>query len=342
MHESQKSDRSESPGENLSTEVINDGALETAEDGPPSSSVPRESLTTNPSHQELADGAATQLEGSGSDVEDAEEDSLSFLVEDNDPDELDYGGYEYAIAHKSETAGVSSGQLTGAWTGACSYPDGSSDGIMKFSITTHDSDGAFEGSGTDALGDFVIVGVIQLSAVVFLHKYTTGGCTQWRYEGEITAENDEMTGCWGKPGEDESILSSTLIFANGGHIGSFRLSQRPIEYFQFRPRPEEFAENNARALWKYALNSVIHGVRVRNLSWEYIRDRRDQRLRFIELYTRRREMLGGWGEQLSYWEPLDSLEDEELDLLERTLNPADLRFYRSIARFYFRRETVHA
>jgi len=69
--------------------------------------------------------------------------------------------------------------------------------------------------------------------------------------------------------------------------------------------------------------------RNRKWSWEYFKERRDDRIRYIELFKKKKKD-----------EKLTPAEATEIDKLERKLTYEDLRFWRSLARNQLRKENV--
>ncbi|KAL1410608.1 Vacuolar protein sorting-associated protein 13 [Vanrija albida] len=117
-------------------------------------------------------------------------------------------------------------------------------------------------------------------------------------------------------------------------IDVFHFYRRTHQYYKYRPPEEEFKENPAKARWKYALNAISAEVHDRNRkwSWDYLKERRDQRIKYVDLYV----------QKLSLPEdtPLPPDEQEELDQLERELSFEDIRFFRSVARVQARRDAA--
>ncbi|KAL9128311.1 MAG: hypothetical protein Q9217_002989 [Psora testacea] len=77
-----------------------------------------------------------------------------------------------------------------------------------------------------------------------------------------------------------------------------------------------------------AVHSKIH-ERNRQWTWDYFRERRDDRIRYIELFKRKKKD-----------EKLSAGETEDLTNLEKKLSYEDLRFWRSLARNQLRKENV--
>ncbi|RAL67957.1 hypothetical protein DID88_008681 [Monilinia fructigena] len=103
------------------------------------------------------------------------------------------------------------------------------------------------------------------------------------------------------------------------------------EYKKFQPkgvRPKE----DPRAWFKFAGNAVLSKIHERNRrwSWAYFKERRDNRIRYIELFKKKKKQV----------EPLSVDETEELDKLEWKLDYEDMRFWRSLARNQLKKENV--
>ncbi|ESZ98798.1 putative Vacuolar protein sorting-associated protein 13 [Sclerotinia borealis F-4128] len=103
------------------------------------------------------------------------------------------------------------------------------------------------------------------------------------------------------------------------------------EYKKFQPkgvRPKE----DPRAWLKFAGNAILSKIHERNRrwSWAYFKERRDDRIRYIELFKKKKKQV----------EPLSADETDELDKLEWKLDYEDMRFWRSLARNQLKKENV--
>ncbi|KAL2005808.1 hypothetical protein VTN00DRAFT_10301 [Thermoascus crustaceus] len=112
-------------------------------------------------------------------------------------------------------------------------------------------------------------------------------------------------------------------------VDLFHYFIRHQEYKKFQPkcRPKE----DPRAWLKFAGQAVLSKIHDRNRrwSWDYIKERRDDRIAYINLFKKKKRE-----------EPLSPDEARELDRLERKLSYEDLRFWRSLARNQLRKENV--
>ena len=115
-------------------------------------------------------------------------------------------------------------------------------------------------------------------------------------------------------------------------VDLFHYFIRHQEYKKYQPKgvtPKE----DPRAWFQFAGNAVLSKIHERNRrwSWDYFRERRDDRRRYIELFKRRKQ-----GQQLS---PEDN---DDLNKLEWKLGYEDLRFWRSLARNQLKKENAEA
>ncbi|KAI9686492.1 MAG: hypothetical protein M1822_003503 [Bathelium mastoideum] len=112
-------------------------------------------------------------------------------------------------------------------------------------------------------------------------------------------------------------------------VDLFHYFLRHQEYKKYQPesRPKE----DPRAWLQFAGKAVLEKIHDRNRkwSWDYFRERRDDRRRYIELFKKKKKD-----------EKLDASESQEIDALERKLSYEDLRFWRSLARNQLRKENV--
>ncbi len=112
-------------------------------------------------------------------------------------------------------------------------------------------------------------------------------------------------------------------------VDLFHYFIRHQEYRKLQPksRPKE----DPRAWLRFAGQAVLDKIHDRNRrwSWEFFKERRDDRNRYMELFKKTKKE-----------EKLSPPEAEELDKLEHKLTYQDLRFWRSLARNQLRKENV--
>lgn len=113
-------------------------------------------------------------------------------------------------------------------------------------------------------------------------------------------------------------------------VDLFHYFMRHQEYKKLQPKgvtPKE----DPRAWLKFAGNAVLNKIHERNRrwSWGYFKERRDDRLCYIELFKKKKKA-----------EQMTPEETEELTKLEWKLTYEDLRFWRSLARNQLKKENV--
>jgi vacuolar protein sorting-associated protein 13A/C len=144
----------------------------------------------------------------------------------------------------------------------------------------------------------------------------------------------------GKP--DRPKLKAKLLFDELGFIidddqyrdalmliDLFHYFIRHLEYKKYQPKSKPSEDPNA---WlKFAGQAVLEKIHDRNKrwSWAYFKERRDDRIRYIELFKKKKKE-----------EKLTPDETSEIDKLEHKLTYEDLRFWRSLARNQLRKENV--
>lgn len=115
-------------------------------------------------------------------------------------------------------------------------------------------------------------------------------------------------------------------------VDLFHYFIRHQEYKKYQPKgvtPKE----DPRAWFKFAGEAVLRKIHDRNRrwSWEYFKERRDNRVRYIELFRKKKQN-----------QQLTPSENEDLNKLEWKLDYEDLRFWRSLARNQLKKENAAA
>ena len=115
-------------------------------------------------------------------------------------------------------------------------------------------------------------------------------------------------------------------------VDLFHYFIRHQEYKKYQPKGVTVKEDPL-AWFRFAGNAVLGKIQERNRrwTWDYMRQRRDDRLRYIEIFKKKKQ-----GHQLSP-EEIDDMND-----LEWRLTYEDLRFWRSLARNQLRKENAAA
>jgi vacuolar protein sorting-associated protein 13A/C len=115
-------------------------------------------------------------------------------------------------------------------------------------------------------------------------------------------------------------------------VDLFHYFIRHQEYKKYQPkgvRPKE----DPRAWLQFAGNAVLSKIHERNRrwSWDYFKERRDDRTRYIELFKKKKQN-----------QQLNAQENDDLNKLEWKLDYEDLRFWRSLARNQLQKENAEA
>ena len=244
--------------------------------------------------------------------------------------------------------------LLGAWSE--SYCGANQSGHpISFLITGHNEDGTFEGLGVDAdqYWGFTVVGTLNGVKITFT-KFSADNHQVLRYFGDLDAKTGTVIGKWGPLETDDEEMetdqeaTTVSIIGSGAQFnpednpneerllaakqgGRFTLVRRPIDYFLYRPSDAEFHENRPKALWKMVRNAAKQWYRSRHLTWDVLRERRDLRNRYVELFLKQ-EKVG----RLS-----DAFEITEWAKISRQTHPNDLHLWRAIARYKQRRSISH-
>ncbi|KAJ7785322.1 hypothetical protein DFH07DRAFT_976101 [Mycena maculata] len=143
------------------------------------------------------------------------------------------------------------------------------------------------------------------------------------YTGKWDATKNTLTGTFGSQ-ENPATHYSVFVF------------KRTVpEYMCFTPAPVELETNKARALWGFAIAAVRYGVRRDRWSWSFFKERRDHRLRYLELYIRSDAASTRFGQALT------DEEEVEFGRLQATFTTATNRFYHSLGEQQIRATIDH-
>ncbi len=144
----------------------------------------------------------------------------------------------------------------------------------------------------------------------------------------------------GKP--DKPKIKARLLFQELGFIldeDQYRdalmlvdLMHYFIRHHQYKKeQPEKSPKEDPRAWLKFAGTAVLDKIHDRNRkwTWDYFKERRDMRLKYIDLFKKKKKD-----------QKLTDQETKDLNDLEYQLSYEDLRFWRSLARSQLRKENV--
>ena len=137
-------------------------------------------------------------------------------------------------------------------------------------------------------------------------------------------------------------LRARLLFQELGFIldeEQYRDALMMVDLFHYFIRHQEYKKlqpkstpkEDPKAWLRFAFTAVHSRIQERNRKWTwgYLRERRDTRLRYIELFKKKKKE-----------EKMAAPESEELEKVERASTYEDLRFWRSLARNQLRKENV--
>lgn len=141
---------------------------------------------------------------------------------------------------------------------------------------------------------------------------------------------------------DKPKIRARLLFQELGFIldeEQYRDALMMVDLFHYFVRHQEYKKyqpaatpkEDPNAWLRFAFKSVHTKIHERNRkwTWDYIKERRDDRLRYIEIFKKKKKE-----------EKMNATETQELDTLERKSSYEDLRFWRSLARNQLRKENV--
>lgn len=140
-------------------------------------------------------------------------------------------------------------------------------------------------------------------------------------------------------------FKATLMFEEIGLVlddDQYRDALMMVDLFHYFIRHQEYKKlqpkgvtpkEDPKAWLQFAGNAVLNKIHERNRkwSWDYFRERRDDRRRYIELFKKNKQQ-----------QQFTTEENEDLDQLERKLGYEDLRFWRSLARNQLKKENAAA
>ncbi|ORY77300.1 vacuolar protein sorting-associated protein vps13 [Protomyces lactucae-debilis] len=111
-------------------------------------------------------------------------------------------------------------------------------------------------------------------------------------------------------------------------VDTFHFFLRHQEYRKYRPKAS--IKDDPRAWLKFGFDAVHRGIHERRKvwTWDHMRERRNQRKRYIELY------------KLKQTEKITVDDSSELKKLEEDLAYEDIRFYRSLAKNELKKENA--
>lgn len=147
----------------------------------------------------------------------------------------------------------------------------------------------------------------------------------------------DKSGKYDRPQMKARLLFDELGFVLDDHqyrdalmlVDLFHYFIRHQEYKRFQPKSS--VKEDPRAWLKFAGDAVLSKIHDRNRrwTWDYMKERRDDRLSYISLFKKRKRE-----------EAFTPEETKEMERLEWKLSYEDIRFWRSLARNQLRKENV--
>ncbi|KAL3428164.1 hypothetical protein PVAG01_01673 [Phlyctema vagabunda] len=145
---------------------------------------------------------------------------------------------------------------------------------------------------------------------------------------------------------DRPKLKSALFFDEIGLIlddDQYRDALMMVDYLHYFTRHQEYKKlqpkgvtpkEDPRAWLKFAGNAILNKIHERNRrwSWDYFKERRDDRIRYIELFKKKKKS--------DQADQLNPDETNELNALEWKLDYETMRFWRSLAKNQLKKENV--
>lgn len=141
------------------------------------------------------------------------------------------------------------------------------------------------------------------------------------------------------PSETMPKLKAAMLFDEIGFVldeDQYRDALMMVDLFHFYMRhqqykklqPKKSPKEAPREWFLFAGNAVLSQIHDRNRrwSWSYFKERRDDRIKYLELFKKRKK------------ETATPADTEELDTLEKKTSYEDLRFWRSLARNQLKKE----
>lgn len=141
---------------------------------------------------------------------------------------------------------------------------------------------------------------------------------------------------------DRPKIKARLLFEELGFVldeDQYRDALMLVDLFSYfirhqeykKDQPEKSPKEDPQAWLRFAGTAVLNKIHDRNRrwSWAYFKERRDDRIRYIELFKKKKKE-----------EKLTPDETKEIGDLEFRLSYEDLRFWRSLARNQLRKENV--
>ncbi|OSX57145.1 hypothetical protein POSPLADRAFT_1050210 [Postia placenta MAD-698-R-SB12] len=203
------------------------------------------------------------------------------------------------------------GSIIGPWTGFMVMND-EFPAQPTFHLNIHASSerGRFEASGIASDGAFFRgSGTVTFPSdsdgplYIFKMMFDRSCVSVWTLNGSLNDDGETLSGSWGYNSSDRR---NVFVFSR-----TRRAVETTVALFL------DIGLSRNRALWQFAISSVVERIRRQAAFWRSFKQQRFNRSRYIELMNRRR----GFGRHL------DSYEDRELERCLRSLSALEARTY---------------
>ena len=172
----------------------------------------------------------------------------------------------------------------------------------------------------------------------------TGGPISWQYILRPVSGTGKVKIC-SRPTHGEARYATNLDFEDFALVmddeqyatffslfNSFNLYLKSSKYRKFRPPIDSSPKKDPRTWFQYAAKCVLSDIHEKNFkwSWTYFKQRREDRIKYIELFAKYKKA------------PLSSDEQVALNNLNRKLTYGDIRLYRFLGEELLKKDKVAA
>lgn len=186
--------------------------------------------------------------------------------------------------------------------------------MTQLEISKPTIEGSFKGCGY-VLMPFALKGRIEPC-----------GTSTFKVAFTQTYDDDHIKICTGTFDGKTGVIAGTWRYSyEAENIGRpLHLIKMPPSLYRFRYSDTQFTSHPARARWNFACFAVLYQVRRRLWSWNLIKERCEEKRRFVDLMMGW-EMGGSGGVAI-----LTEDEDAEFNALKTRLSTADHMLYNSV------------
>jgi hypothetical protein len=263
------------------------------------------------------------------------------LASDDSESKLYFPTISEALMKEEETVSTRPAPV---WCSAIRYVPSESNTFVSFlQLGPPDEQGAVIGTGFESSqGRFHITGVITGNQLSILCKYWRDEHSE-RFEGQFSDDQEECRGTWqidtnvSEAPDDEDQVSPTSHECKDMQVNPpnnpslvYYYQRRPAEWWMCRPPTSQFQANRIKALWTYALNAVMHRIRLRHghIRTTELKKHGEKRRRYMNIQS--------WHGSFGQYGP--ALNDEQWDNLAESVHFEDQALWSAIREFLERRQ----